>query len=377
MKKIIILSLALLICCFSVLALMSKANALSQAQTVDDLTSVKLEIQIFDIDQTQKTAQLRILVLLEGFPINESSVNVFIAGAGGAFILCDHMGQYYQGESDQVTWLLDGIGETFPFDSYILRFVVQHIDYIGNNFTLASAEHEAFFAGPKAYSLIDLWHTNSDFIPISSISSSELDFSITRSSGILNIYVLEFLVPTIACYYLLGATLMLNPEKHLSERLRVYVSLFVFVPVFLIAIRNILPYRSTLSFPELLLVNLVLSNAIFAIFSIVGRMKASPAGPRIITLYRHKPPLSEWDIAGVILSLLFLSVTYGLTLLSKVNTSTSLLLSYLVLPSYICSFPFLITRKQFAKRWRWFLLIIGLALLPAILLLVIWLLLNI
>jgi hypothetical protein len=383
MKKTIILSLFLLISCLSVLAFMSKANSLSQDQTLDELTSVRLVIHISDIDQAQKTVQLQIFVFLDGFPYNESSVRVLITGAGGAWVLCNQTGQslggwYYQGESDQVTWLLDGIGETFPFDSYILRFDVRDMDYVSTNFTLASTGHQAFFDGAKAYSLNDLWYTNSSLIPISSISSSELDFSITRSGGTLNIYFLEFLAPIIACYYLLGSTLLLNPKTHLSERLGVYVSLFVFVPLFLIAIRDFLPYRSTLSFPELLLVNLVLSNAIFAIFSIVGGRKASPAGPHIIRLYRHEPILNKWDTAGMTLSLLFVGVTYALTLVSKINMTTSLLLTYLVMPSYICSIPFLVTRRQLTEKWPLGLAIILLALLPAILLfmfqLIIWLL---
>jgi hypothetical protein len=331
---------------------------------------------MFDIDQTHKTVQLQIFVFLVGFPYNESSASLLITGAGEAWILCNQtspsFGRWnYQGESDQTTWLLDGIGETFPFDSYILRFDVHAIDYVGMNFTLASAEHQAFFVGAKAYSLNDLWYTNSSLIPISSISSSELDFSITRSGGTVIVYFLEFLAPIIACYYLLGSTLMLNLKEHLNERLWVHVSLFVFVPIFLIAIRDFLPYRSTLSFPELLLVNLVLSNALFAIFSIVGRVKVAPAGPQIIRLYRHEPLLSEWDFAGLALSLLFLGVTYASTIMWKVNIPASLLLSYLVIPGYLCSIPFVITRKQYAERWPRYLLMIFLALIPAILELII------
>jgi hypothetical protein len=379
MKKIIILSLSLLFSCLSVLALMSKANAPSQDQTVGELANVRLQILISDIDPTQKTVQLQIFVYLNGFPDNESSVGVLIVGAGEAWILCNYTGQSfkgwsYQGESDQVTWLLDGIGETFPFDSYILRFSVLHMEYVNDtSFTLASTGHLAAFHGTKTYSLNDLWYTNSGLIPINSLSSSELDFSITRSGGAITIYFLEFLAPTIACYYLLGSTLMLDRRNQLSERLGVYVSLFVFVPLFLIATRDFLPYRSTLSFPELLLVNLVLSNAIFAIFSIAGRMKASSSGPQIIKVYRHDAlsPLSGWDRGGVALSLFFLVMTYALTIMWKVNIPASMLLTYLVIPGYICSIPFFITRRQFAESWRRYLLIILLALLPAILELVI------
>jgi hypothetical protein len=379
MKKIVILSFSLLLCCLSIFAYMSKTNALSKDQADVEFPSVGLGIQILDIDQAQKTAQLQINVYLDGYPYNESTVTVLVTGGGGEIpISCNQTvplirGWDYHGESAQEPWLMDGIGETFPFDSYILHFHVQSIDFVGTNFTLASTEDFALFSGGKAYSLNDLWITNGNSITISS-SSSEIDFSIKRSNTATIVDCLEFLGPIIACYYLLGSTLMLDLKKHLSERVEIYVSLFVFVPIFLIAIRDFLPYHSTLSFPELLLVNLVLSIAIFAIFSIGGRAKTSTTGPQIIRLYRHEFSLGKWDSVGAAISLFLFVVTYYSTIMWKVNIPVSFVLTYLVIPGYLCSFPFLITRRQFAEGLRRYLLIILLVLIPAIVDLVIWLL---
>jgi hypothetical protein len=384
MNKFVV-SLLLLISCLSALALMSSANALirrahAQNRTFDILTNVRLWILISDIDPTQKSAQLQISAFLDDFPLNVSGgVGVYVTGGGSLVpILCSQTGQTrsgwsYQGESAQMTWLLDGFGENFPFDSYTLNFYVYSVTYVGGNYTLASTGIQAYFVGAKSYSLDDLWYTKNNRIPISSNSQSEVDFSITRSTGATVIYFLEFLAPIIACFYLLGATLMLDPKSQLSERLGVYVSLFVFAPLFLIAIRDFLPYRSTLSFPELLLVNLVISNAIFAIFNIVGRIRASQGGPQIIRLYRRERPVSFWDGMGAVISLFFLLTTYILTLIWKVNIPTSFTLTYLVIPSYPCSIAFLTTRRQFMENWQLILLII----IAALLLVILWLMSNI
>ena len=184
---------------------MSNANALfqrarTQNRAIKVLTNVRLWILISDIDQTQKSAQLQIFAFLDNFPYNLSGgVGVYVTGGGSLIpILCNQTGQTrsgwsYQGESAQTTWLLEGFGENFPFDSYTLHFYVYSVTYVGGNYTLASTEHQAYFVGAKSYSLNDLWYTKNDRIPISSYGSSEVDFSITRSTGATVIYFLEFL----------------------------------------------------------------------------------------------------------------------------------------------------------------------------------------
>ncbi|MCK4478363.1 hypothetical protein KAU88_07545 [Candidatus Bathyarchaeota archaeon] len=331
------------------------------------MAKVRLIIHILDIDQSQKTVDLKIIVCISNFPYNESRVGVWVIGAGDTIIWCNNTGAhmvstwYYQGESEQTTWLLEGMGEHFPFDSYNLRFEVYDVYFINHNFTLSSEGHQAFFTGSKAYSLKDLWKTDNGLIPIEYIKTEEIAFAIGRSDNALSIAILQFLIPIIGCYYLLGATLMLNPKEKLAERLRIHLSLFVFVPTFLIAIQKFLPYRSSLSFPEFLLVNLIVSNTLFGIFSIFGNQKNSR---------KQKVTYSRWDLIASNLSLVLFMIIYLFTLFGRINIPASLIFTYIVVPSYICFYFAVMSKEQIKKQILGIAVFIILALIPLIFILI-------
>ncbi len=176
-----------------------------------------------------------------------------------------------------------------------------------------------------------------------------MDLHIQRTGNAFNIAFLEFIVPIIACYYLLGATLMLDPKKQLNERLVIYVALFVFVPTFLLAIQNYLPYRSSLSFPELLLTNLIIGNAIFGVFSIVGKRKGwSFSGVK--RLKNFEIHHNNWDLVGVTLCLLFFMLIYVYTLFGKIALEASFIISYFIIPAYVIWFPFENIKKISIKK---------------------------
>lgn len=330
------------------LFLITSANA----ESYDD-AQVRLAIHVMDLDQTQKAAELKIFVFISDFPYNLSGLDVWVAGAGDAIITCNNTGQsveglwYYQGESQQTTWLLEGKGEHFPLDSYKLRFKITRVDNI-ENYTLSSEGHQAFFTGPKWYSLKDYWFVENELIPVGVIQANEVSFIIQRSASTLNFSILQFLVPIIGCYYLLGATLLLDPKKQLTERLRINLSLFVFLPTFLIAIQNFLPYRASLSFPEFLLVNLMISNIVFSIFSVFGNQRGSSLianagrGRKEGRMIAH----SKWDLIASVLSLVLLVVVYVFTFFNMITAPLSLFFTYIIIPSYIYFYFALMSKKQ-------------------------------
>lgn len=326
---------------------------------------VSMFVRVFDVNPSQRIASVNFFVYVSNCSENVSSLDVQVFGGGVASVTCNNTGKQtdgwsYSGESEETTWFLEGYGETYPFDSYVLRFAV-----LGNfgffygfdpfsevpppyfNFSLSSTGTSAFFAGPKAMSLEDLWGSGKSQIPLNwgsariseNKTTTEMRFRIQRSSDALFTALLEFLVPIIACYLLLVSTLMLDPKENLNERIAVYIALFVFVPTFLIAIQSYLPYRSSLSFLELLLTNLVISTTVFGVFSIVGKQKdwVFPATKRFKNLKIHH---NNWDIVGVIVALLFLTLTYYFTLFNKINPAASFIFSYFVIPAYLIWFPF-------------------------------------
>lgn len=329
----------------------------------NELASIRIVAHILDVDHTQKLVQLELIVFIDDFPYNESNVNVWIIGAGDVMIQCNNTGPktedtwYFQGRSKQETWLLEGIGENFPFDSYNLRFEVYHVDFINQNFTLSSQGHQAFFTGPRAYSLKDLWRTDNGLTPIRYIHADEISFVIERNPDTIKIAILQLLLPIIGCYYLLGATLILDPKEKLAERLRIHLSLFVFVPTFLIAIQKFLPYRSSMAFPEFLLVNLIVSNTIFGLFSILGNQRSSS---------KQKTAHNRWDLVASVLSLVVFMLIYFLTLFGRINLPTSLVFTYIIIPSYIIFYFALMSKEQFMKEIRSVVIFVILALVPLI-----------
>lgn len=336
----------------------------------NELASIRLVVHILDIDHTQKMVQLELAVFINDFPYNESKVDVWITGAGDTVVQCNNTGPkkegswYFQGKSKQETWLLEGTGENFPFDSYNLRFKIYNVDFISKNFTLSSEGHQTGFSGPRTYSLKDLWRTDNGLIPVGYTHADEISFVIERNSETIWNAILQLLLPIILCYYLLGATLILDVKDKLAERLRIHLSLFVFVPTFLIAIQKFLPYRSTLAFPEFLLANLAVSNTIFGIFSILGSQRNRS---------KQKKAHNRWDSIASTFSLIAFMVIYFFTLFGRMNIPTALVFAYLVTPSYIVFYFAQMSKEEFMKQIYWVVAFLVISLLPLLLILTLFL----
>jgi len=315
----------------------------------NEIADIRISVDVLDIYPKQKTAEVKIRVFIPNFPYNETKVRVYIAGGGFAIVLCENTEEkveasewFFQGESNLTTWLLEGIGETFPFDSYLLRFKVTDLQYA--NFSLLSGDHQASFDGPKAYMLRDIWRADDARIPTQYTKVNEVGFVVEKNWDARLLTGVQLLAPVVVCYYLLGATLMLDPKKDLNGRLRIYLSLFVFASTFLIAVQPLLPYHSSLTFPEFLLTNLTISTAILGIGSIVGYSKKSE---RTSCSEKQMAPqfFNIWDAIASIISLALFIVLFYVSLFGKMNIVASFFFSYGILPSYIYG-PFLIARRE-------------------------------
>jgi len=357
LKKSVIVTVILL-GLFS-LILMSYSSNVSAQNKLEEPTEVRLAVHVLDIDPFQKIAELDLSVFIDNFPYNETQVRVRVLGAGDITVVCNNVGTsisgtfYFHGETNTTIWLLEGKGEQFPFDSYNLRFKIYSIDFIENNFTLSLREQQAMFDGSKFYSLSDLWTTNGTYsssLPVRYVRANEVAFIVQRSLNTTIVALLQFIIPIFACYYLLGSSLMLKSETQISERLTIYIALFVFIPTFFLAIQQFLPYRSSLSFPEFLLVNLLLSTAIFGIFSIAGNQKEAYRIP-VEGLRMKKLAHSKWDSYGGGISLMFCMALYILTMMSNMAPFLSLIF-VLVLPSYMF-WQFFIRPVEELKKEKW------------------------
>jgi hypothetical protein len=185
-----------------------------------------------------------------------------------------------------------------------------------------------------------LWNIGDGQTFIDGNNRQELMFKINRSSDSFNTSTLELFLPIIASYYLLVSTLLLNPKKRLNERLTIYLALFVFIPAFLLSIQDYLPYRSSLSFPEFLLTNLVVSTTIFGIFSIIASRKSEhPFTLQKLKRKRVFVHTNDWDLLAVSFSLLLFIAIYLITLFKLIIPAPSLIISYLIIPAYFIWYP--------------------------------------
>jgi len=308
-------------------------------------------VQVLGINLGNDSAQVNIFMRVPSFPSASAntSVTAWVVGDVETFIVCNATSQNRDGSwslqgNSSTTCFLEGSGQLFPFDSYSMRFeLLNPVTFYNINCTLSATNSSAFIAGPEYYSLHNLWTVENATFANSSYSQ-EINFNLQRSGNSFSTAILEVFMPIIGSYYLLVSTLILDPKRRLNERLTIYLALFVFVPAFLLGIQSYLPYRSSLSIPEFLLTNLVISTTIFGIFSIIGNRLGEHALLNILASKRSKRTRvfihnNDWDILGVVLALLFFGGVYISTLFRVLIPAPSLLISYLILPAYVIWYP--------------------------------------
>ena len=125
----------------------------------------------------------------------------------------------------------------------------------GENFSLTTLDSYGDFAGSNRQALINTWVANNSFLPeslkteqVTNGSTLEIDLDMTKTTSAVMDGTLEFLVPIVATYILLVATVMIDPEERLSDRLTIYLALFIFPPTFIFSIQAFLPYRVVFHF---------------------------------------------------------------------------------------------------------------------------------
>jgi len=291
------------------------------------LGDITFNVFIHDINTMGNIVNIAITAELSSFPINASSIEFEIIGgpestfgvygSSARIKLLRLFDGWYYGGCGGTEWCTLGTGDSYPFDSYELEFNIRSpIKYDIDNETKMiwrsmdepKGSINAFFNISVSYDAAIIienievisrtWkiYDSEIFygkIPVSHYLEEGFVIEIKRKSLIP---FLEFILPIEVCYYLLGTSLFIDRRKP-ADRLRIYVSLFIFSSTFIFSIRDFLPPRNILSLPELLLINLITSSAIIAIFSLIS-----------IRFDRH----GEWldNISILISSIIFFYIYY-------------------------------------------------------------------
>ena len=323
MRKLWLFAFSFLVFCSLLQVLISGVVDAEDDETIE----VWLEVGILDIDHYQKTALIEVYVYVFNYPYNLTDAEVFLGGGGYVTILCPNTYAAsastipkfaYEGKSNVTTWNLNGWSETYPFDYYLLSFSLDDITLAQNNFSIDPHYTYAVFIGSKANSLNELWHLDHGMkIPIHQLAEKEVSFIIQRSSNVMWKEVVQFLVPIVSCYYLLGATSFLKKE-HLVEKLSIHLSLIIFSSVFLISIPNV-PYN--LSLLETLISILIVSTVIFGIFSIMSNL--------------YNKSIRMWNLGPSMVSLIVFTTFYTITFAGKLDPLIFSILLLVIVPAYI------------------------------------------
>jgi len=298
------------------------------AQIVEkEKTTIRLLVHVFDLDVNNRNAAIKMHVTVDRFPFNVSEVIVGITGGGDLKVLCHNSlgardGTWmFKGETNQTDWLLEGKAENFPFDSYRLIFRVSDISLQGDNFTLSQGD--ALFTGAKSTSLKEQWEQFDSLPRLYDWANNKVEFIVGRTLSTRLMAFLNLILPILLCFFLLGATHLSDPEKDIGNRLTINLSLFIFSSTFMIHLQNFIPQRSGLSFPELLVSILVSSNAIFAIFSLVGKYLASTSWWK-----ERRDRMTRWDLYASLVCYVIIIILYLSTLYGKLSAINSLILGY-------------------------------------------------
>ena len=247
---------------------------------------VEFDILVHDVNLSDGTAEVNITLtfsdlFIPGLNLGEP-VSAIIVGQGDSKrISCESVDNgRFTGSSGMIKWTLGGElgrGEYAPFEEYELTFELADVlpgPFNMSNIEVDALKSSAFLEGPKKLFLERIYSTfdNKFSFSMSFPNNLRAVISVKRKLGAFGLPVLfwQLILPTLACNCLLVSTLLLRGEKATSNRLRVYVALFIFGPTFFNGIQGYLPLRASLSIPEVLLENLMISTAIFAIFSLIS-----------------------------------------------------------------------------------------------------------
>ena len=239
-------------------------------------------VYVDSVDYIKKEASVHFSILIYT-STNASQIGVNFESDANGYIMCERgsTDQSFFGESKIDNWPLRGSGEAYPFDSYRVNIAISRQFYIVQNGTLSVFYPEA--------TLRNVFNRDAQIeTPESPFWNAEFSISVGRNSSIIPI---ELMIPVLVSFFIVGFSVLLGDK--INERLSVYVGLLFFSPIFLFAIQNYLPSRSTLSIPEIFIICLIVASALLCISVMVQSRFKSSKSRSLNGRYFYKYPYSD------------------------------------------------------------------------------------
>jgi len=354
-KKQILLIFVLIGICLSIF-ISAQAKVTLNLHENQAKVQIRFIIYVFDINPSMKSATVRVGFWFDNIYQNATEFDVIIRGGGETNIQCFSQGRSaegfsYRGFSNFTTWYLDGIGEAFPFDSYWLvfymerdsvQFKVANTTYSFDNevnYTISTTYSVAYLNGSSAPLLRNYWKTEGGAFQLPIVFVSDYIYVQLERKSIVPFC--QFMLPIIACFYLLAFSPLIRKDR-LSDRLLIYLSLFIFAPTFLFSIQSALPARSYLSVPEYFLTLLVTSTIVFAIFSMLSQR---------FHLQEHVPEFFAYSSSSFLHLFLFLfSFPIGLGLMVAITFAVITIPAFAIPAIVLAPLIYRNSRKQKRKN---------------------------
>lgn len=160
---------------------------------------------------------------------------------------------------------LIGASNNYPYDSYYLNLTFE-VDWSQPS---SIRFYGAFFGD---YRLRNIWGN----------SPRDYCFNTTDSYGrpiIVTTIIFErdgpnalpIVLLVLILFFVLGGTLLIEPETKLNERITVFLAILIFVSSFFFTLRSMIPYRYGFTIAEILVLSLVVGSAIFTIGSFLSK----------------------------------------------------------------------------------------------------------
>jgi len=257
--------------CFGTRSVQSQQSATASPQS-----SLEIIVEVLDINSLEQTISVNLTIFIH-LPqyYNRSSIGVGLMGyLAGIEIECYPDSRFppmtYLGQARYVTWGIFGYGEFFPFDSYNATFSLWHVDIATDLRDSLSYSVNAHFTGPKMAVLSESWqilNPEENDLPYFVAANSKLVVGLARRS---DAYVYWVLSPIVLAGLVLGASAYLDARNRIGDRLLIYTSIFLFGFTFYAVIRDTLPYRTSFTVPEFLIMNMSVEALLLCTMTIVA-----------------------------------------------------------------------------------------------------------
>jgi hypothetical protein len=281
-------------------------------------TILSIDFKIRHIDPKQMTLNASVEARLTNYVSYQAEILDSIGGATPPSLPINQLyGTFYYSSGRQFVTLYywQGVPEMYPFDTYNFTYALRLPSYLNDTGRIAIVDNYgqevSLIPGTiyKDYAGVasdlslqerqdnSVWeiHTYAEFYPTHSANSSALvQISVTLERKTQQIGV-QLLIPLVSLFALLGISVLLKGPNELSNRLLLYLTVFVFAYGFQSNIRTLptTPIVSGFSMIELMGLSLIPITVILSISSIMMNTLISTRGALLAII---------WDAIAVGLS---------------------------------------------------------------------------